>query len=141
MKFLLGVVFVLCVNPVFAGISCSDPAQGIEDFYLGYSSTKGCFMTLERTDDGGRISYTNIINKGTPNEKYDCSETVVSGNVITEAKVNYDPLVLEPNEDPYPDLKLTAKGGVKNFELTITLGGPYEWTFTNLNCVQTADLE
>ena len=98
-------------------------------------------MTLKRTDDGGRVSETKIINAGTPNEKYDCSESIVDGNVITEAKVNYDPSVLEPNES-YPDLTLKVQGGAKNLVLTVILyPGNYEWTFDNLNCTQVPDLE
>ncbi|MBY0385627.1 hypothetical protein K2X05_10770, partial [bacterium] len=80
-------------------------------------------------------------NKGTPSEKYDCVENIVGSDVITEAKVNYDPAVLEPGES-YPDFILKAQGGVKNFVLTVILiPGQYEWTFNNLSCQQVPDLE
>ncbi len=141
MKSLIFVAFTLVFGASsHAGILCTDPNQGIEEFYLGYSQVKGCFMTLERSDDGGRVSMTNLLNAGTPSEKYDCSETVVGKNVITEAKVNYDPAVLEPNES-YPDLTLKVQGGVKNLSLTVILGPGYEWTLTNMNCQQVPDLE
>ncbi|MBY0386036.1 hypothetical protein K2X05_12835, partial [bacterium] len=60
MKILLTVFVTLTFSiSSYAGILCSNLNEGIEEFYLGYSSTKGCFMTLKRTDDGGRVSYTN----------------------------------------------------------------------------------
>lgn len=142
MKKLFAVLLVFaCSTTSYAGISCTGVDEGIKEFYLGYSQTKGCYMTVERTDDGGRQVLTNIINAGTPNEKYDCTETIVGNNVITEAKVNYDPAVLEPGE-VYPDLTLKAQGGASNFSLTLILvPGEYGWTFTTLNCQQVPDLE
>lgn len=141
MKSLIFVAFTLVLSiSSHAGILCTDTNQGIEEFYLGYSQLKGCYMTLERTGDNGRVSMTNLLNAGTPSEKYDCSESVVDGNVITEAKVNYDPSVLEPNES-YPDFTLKVRGGVKNLSLTVILGPGFEWTLTNMNCQQVPDLE
>ncbi len=144
MRSMLTVIVTLSLSiPSHAGIQCTGTGVDhvIKEFYLGYSHLRGCFMNLERTDDGGRVSQTNIIYKGTANEKYDCTESIVGSDVLTEAKVNYDPAVLEPGES-YPDFTLKVKGGVKNLELTfILIPGEYEWTFTDLICQQVADLE
>lgn len=140
MKVLLMVFATLSLSSTsFAGILCTGVDQGIEEFYLGYSHLRGCFMTLKKTDDTDYI--TNVINAGTANEKYDCQETIVGSDVMTEAKANIDPALLEPG-DIFPDVTMKVKGGVKNLELTfIFIPNQYEWTFNNLNCQQVPDLE
>lgn len=139
MKYLLPAFIALLSIPSHAGILCTGEDQGIEEFYLGYSNTKGCFMSLKKTDDTDYV--TNVINPGTTNEKYDCLESIVGTDVVTEAIMNIDPNLLELGES-YPDVTVKVKGGIKNLELNfIYVPNEFEWTFSNLSCQQVPDLE
>lgn len=138
MKLFIVSVLVVFSAPVFAGILCKSEVQGIEELYVGYSSTKGCFISLKKTDDTD--FFTKILNPGTTDEKYDCAETSSASGVKTVATLNIDPLLLEPGEQNY-DFKIETRGGVRNFEFTFTMNPEYVWIIKDLDCVQTSDLE